>query len=153
MLRSETIQTRDPLDRAVLLSNGAIRRDELEDLCSLGGDPYLVGCLALAALDDSDTPSLAALDDSDIPPLCTAESSAPLGLVKEQCLILRALQQAAPQTLSQEALAGATHLSEKTARRWLQILEKAGLVQRPHGQRKGYTITPDGGALLARVGT
>jgi DNA-binding MarR family transcriptional regulator len=78
---------------------------------------------------------------------------APLALVPQQLKILQALQQVAPRTLSQEALAGATDLSEKTIRRWLQTLEKAGLVHRPHGPRKGYAITPEGATLLARVGT
>jgi len=72
----------------------------------------------------------------------------------EEMLILRALWERRPETVTQEKLAG-MRLDERTClpsvrtvAKCLQTLEGAGLVHRPKGRKKGSGLTPEGESVV-----
>ena len=79
-----------------------------------------------------------------------AEQAAGIALTPEAKTILETLAREANMCVTQEALAGETRLSPPTVRKHLDFLRANGLVQRPHGDRKGDAITEAGLTLIGR---
>jgi hypothetical protein len=76
---------------------------------------------------------------------CAAgKAGTPPPLTAEETAILRALEKAHPQTLTQVQLGGLAKLSERTVRDRLKALRQCGLTHRPRGRRKGEALTPSG---------
>jgi hypothetical protein len=73
-----------------------------------------------------------------------------ISLIPNDEAILRALAKDAPTTMTQEALADVTHLSVRTVRNRLRFLRKKKLIRRPHGSKKGETITAAGLRLIKK---
>jgi hypothetical protein len=69
-------------------------------------------------------------------------------LTAEDVAILRALQEASPETVLQYDLAILTELARGTVVSRLQVLRKGGFTCRPWGDRKGEAITSLGTAVL-----
>jgi predicted transcriptional regulator len=65
--------------------------------------------------------------------------------------ILKVLAESEHVLMNQEDIAVAVHRSRTAIVKPLADLRIAGLVQRPHGERKGEAITEDGRSFLARV--
>ena len=66
----------------------------------------------------------------------------------EEMTILEVLQNEYPMTVTQEDLAAATRLTDRTVRKCVKRLSEAGLIDRPRGPKKGNALTAKGRALL-----
>ena len=82
----------------------------------------------------------------------TAVPDAPqaVPLTPEERTILEVLADEHGMTVTQEALAQQTHLSDKTVRKWIGKLRERGLVNQPRGPKKGFAITPLGLNAIGR---
>jgi hypothetical protein len=65
----------------------------------------------------------------------------PVALTPEERTILEVLADESPMTVTQEALAGQTCLSDRTVRKYVGELRERGLVDQPRGPKKGFAIT------------
>lgn len=72
-------------------------------------------------------------------------------LAPEEQTILETLAGERPMTVTQEALAGQTRLSDKTVRKYLAMLRERGFVKQPRGPKKGFAITSAGLAAIDRM--
>ena len=73
-----------------------------------------------------------------------------ISLTPEGKTILETLADEHPMTVTQESLAEATRLSDRTIRNHLPYLRTKGLIDRPFGSRKGEAITAKGLDLIKR---
>ena len=73
-----------------------------------------------------------------------------VAITPEEKTILEALADESHMTLTQEDLAGQTHLSDKTVRKYLDKLRTCSFVDQPCGPKKGFAITPAGLANIGR---
>ncbi|MFH1268866.1 MAG: winged helix-turn-helix domain-containing protein [Planctomycetota bacterium] len=73
-----------------------------------------------------------------------------VAMTPEEKTILETLANEGSMTVTQEALAVQTHLSDKTVRKYVGELRERGLVDQPRGPKKGFAITPAGSAAIGR---
>jgi hypothetical protein len=71
-------------------------------------------------------------------------------LAPSHVAIVKAIREAAPACLTQVELAAATGLSPRTIYDALADLEAWRMVRRPHGERKGVSLTAKGAGAIAR---
>ena len=72
-----------------------------------------------------------------------------VALTPEEKTILETLANESGMTVTQEALAGQTRLSDKTVRKWVGKLRERGFVNQPRGPKKGLSQQPPAWQLSA----
>jgi len=99
-------------------------------------------CQLLAYLIEHDQPATNATPVSEVG---QQDGSGPVGFTPTEAdlNIMQALAES-PNTLTQQDIEAASGEPRSTVAKVMPRLEKAGLVERPHGLNKGYTLTPEG---------
>ena len=75
---------------------------------------------------------------------CVRELGGPFTITPETALVTKALYEALPRTMVQVDIEAETKLNRDTVGKCLEFLRRNGLVNRPHGERKGEALTAAG---------